>query len=770
MAARPLFGSMMGGLLSSNLLGPQGVLGPSPLPPMPSPVPSGGPVHLPGALQRVVHNLDHCDVKSQGMCCYFPDFCDPIARCMSDPRPANVFELAGTLPKCACPEGFEGDGKSRGIGCVNINECERGLSMCEHTCVDLIPGYQCQCKPGFRLNGDGRTCGDIDECVEGTSGCAQACVNTVGSFRCECYEGYQLGENMKSCEDVDECHEARISGYSVCQFDDLCVNLKGTYQCNCPPGMKRHSTDPRRCEDVDECVEVENACPNSLARDGTGVMKASQFCENTIGGWGCRCLKGTVLRDGVSSLAGAFPEIAPEDVLLQTSQQVAAVNDQARLLASQVFCEDIDECASDSDPCNTQGSQLPVMCVNSWRSYDCVCLQDGSEWNQEISQCVDIDECEEGRCGTDAHVLCRNLTPGFECSCEDGFDMMGSPATKNVRCVDVDECAEGTAHCPSHSECVNLDGGWDCVCEDGFQAVRSSLISGRGHRLVVECRDVDECALNFCPSPCLNLPGTFVCGCPLGQMAPNAYAASTRKLWRSMEGSIRDEVPLEHLTDEELRVIVPNFMGVIQDAIGCQDIDECELTRGLVCGEGCHCANLSPGFSCHCPPRHHVVQTLVTEDANMALTIAKSLGDHLRSLPMSAILAQVHPKIVLQALLTLVPNATDPWMITHIPWELSTRFDIENFESYDSLGNLAGLPYQTLLAVYGDALYHTTMQTCAVSDVCLQRNYNPCPQQSKPCCRSLDNGTHFDCLSPTRVRIGLKPPTCPYASVDRSSG
>ena len=39
---------------------------------------------------------------------------------------------------------------------------------------------------------------DIDEC-EGDHGCAHECVNTVGSFECTCRPGYRLGGNGKRC-------------------------------------------------------------------------------------------------------------------------------------------------------------------------------------------------------------------------------------------------------------------------------------------------------------------------------------------------------------------------------------------------------------------------------------------------------------------------------------------------------------------------------------------------------------------------------------------
>eukprot|EP01056_Protomagalhaensia_sp_Gyna25_P005639 Protomagalhaensia_sp_Gyna_25__5638@NODE_790_length_2611_cov_27_842146_g621_i0_p1_GENE_NODE_790_length_2611_cov_27_842146_g621_i0NODE_790_length_2611_cov_27_842146_g621_i0_p1_ORF_typecomplete_len755_score100_24EGF_CA/PF07645_15/1_3e02EGF_CA/PF07645_15/8_6e08EGF_CA/PF07645_15/8_8e10EGF_CA/PF07645_15/3e08EGF_CA/PF07645_15/9_6e06EGF_CA/PF07645_15/2_9e05EGF_CA/PF07645_15/2_5e06EGF_CA/PF07645_15/1_5e10EGF_CA/PF07645_15/2_4e07EGF_CA/PF07645_15/2e05EGF_CA/PF07645_15/4e03FXa_inhibition/PF14670_6/19FXa_in len=753
MASRPLLGSLVGSLLSSNVMGPP----PQSFPPAPA---ANG--HPTTTLQRVVQNLDRCDVKAQGMCCYFPDFCDPLARCHSDPKPANVFELAGSLPKCLCPEGFEGDGRTRGSGCQNVNECERGLAKCEHFCTDLIPGYQCGCRPGFRLNGDGRTCSDIDECVEGTSGCAQLCVNTIGGLRCECYQGYQLSAaDGKSCDDIDECAEARLSGYSVCQFDDLCFNLKGTFQCNCPPGLKPDPEDPRRCEDVDECLELENPCPNSLVEDVfQGTLKASQICENTLGGWGCRCLSGSV---AVGAGVGEIPGFREEaDLLLKSAEQFAALHSSASLAASSALCQDVDECAEDETLCRSADPALPAMCVNYWRSYECVCVSDGTVWDASAGSCVDVDECETDICGHDPNILCVNEVPGYRCDCIEGYTLKGS------RCVDKDECAvSGEASCPPHSVCANLDGSYDCVCDTGFRAIRDPHMDFRGRRRVVKCEDVDECELGFCPAPCLNLPGGFVCGCPTGAAAPDAHLPAARATWLALERSIQADVPLDRLSPEQAAVIGPNFQAAIDDIIGCVDIDECALTRGLVCGSGCACFNDHPGFHCECPADRRETVTPVTDDTMVALTLARSLGDHLRTLQMDVIHSRLsQPSSVLKALLTLVPNDTAPWMVTHVPWELSSRLSIED-QFFEEFGPLTNLPLPTLLAIYGDALYRAGIRTCAIANVCLQRQYNPCPQPTRPCCQSRDAGSLFDCL-PRSNRLGLKGiGNCPPGTIDR---
>lgn len=42
---------------------------------------------------------------------------------------------------------------------------------------------------------------DVDECLRGTSDCQHICINTVGGFNCECEFGYALHDiDRKACE------------------------------------------------------------------------------------------------------------------------------------------------------------------------------------------------------------------------------------------------------------------------------------------------------------------------------------------------------------------------------------------------------------------------------------------------------------------------------------------------------------------------------------------------------------------------------------------
>ena len=42
-------------------------------------------------------------------------------------------------------------------------------------------------------------CADINECSSNNGGCAHTCTNSPGSFQCSCRTGYTLAGNGKSC-------------------------------------------------------------------------------------------------------------------------------------------------------------------------------------------------------------------------------------------------------------------------------------------------------------------------------------------------------------------------------------------------------------------------------------------------------------------------------------------------------------------------------------------------------------------------------------------
>lgn len=81
---------------------------------------------------------------------------------------------------------------------------------------------------------------DVDECLTPANNCKFACKNLIGSFACICPEGYaQVGSD--ECRDINECTE----NPNACQ-NGYCVNLPGTYKCDCYDGFKT-SYDGKQC-------------------------------------------------------------------------------------------------------------------------------------------------------------------------------------------------------------------------------------------------------------------------------------------------------------------------------------------------------------------------------------------------------------------------------------------------------------------------------------------------------------------------------------------
>lgn len=56
-----------------------------------------------------------------------------------------------------------------------------------------MPGYDCKCYPGYKLDADGFTCSDINECLNSSlfscPGKSRVCENIPGNYTCKCQNG-----------------------------------------------------------------------------------------------------------------------------------------------------------------------------------------------------------------------------------------------------------------------------------------------------------------------------------------------------------------------------------------------------------------------------------------------------------------------------------------------------------------------------------------------------------------------------------------------------
>ena len=212
--------------------------------------------------------------------------------------------------ECQCYPGYRLAYDRR--SCVDVDECAAsagGQGGCEHDCHNVQGTYECTCRRGYRLLSDGRTCERVvDEgCALANGGCQHSC-HEVGLaadsgtavVQCSCRAGFRLDpHDHRTCHgwfkalrsllfhaDVNECESATTNG----GCSHVCVNLAGSYRCECPHGMRVAHSDSKTCEDVDECVEHNGACAHE--------------CVNAHGSYECRCRRGFQLADDMRACHG----------------------------------------------------------------------------------------------------------------------------------------------------------------------------------------------------------------------------------------------------------------------------------------------------------------------------------------------------------------------------------------------------------------------------------------------------------------------------------
>uniref|UniRef100_A0A8C0TTM3 EGF-containing fibulin-like extracellular matrix protein 1 n=2 Tax=Canis lupus familiaris TaxID=9615 RepID=A0A8C0TTM3_CANLF len=234
------------------------------------------------------------------------------------------------------------------------------------------PSHRIQCATGYEQS-EHNVCQDIDECTAGTHNCRadQVCINLRGSFACQCPQGYQ--KRGDQCVDIDEC---TIPPYC----HQRCVNTPGSFYCQCSPGFQLAANN-YTCVDINEC-DASNQC--------------AQQCYNILGSFICQCNQGY------------------------------------ELSSDRLNCEDIDECRTSSYLCQYQ-------CVNEPGKFSCMCPQGyqvvRSRTCQDINECETTNECREDE-------MCWNYHGGFRCyprnPCQDPYVL-----TSENRCV----CPVSSAVC-----------------------------------------------------------------------------------------------------------------------------------------------------------------------------------------------------------------------------------------------------------------------------------------------------------------------------------
>ncbi|CAG5094716.1 Oidioi.mRNA.OKI2018_I69.XSR.g13805.t1.cds [Oikopleura dioica] len=233
---------------------------------------------------------------------------------------------------------------------------------------------------------------DINECLANPCGDAGQCENTDGGYECVCDDGYSQRNSEAVCEDINECDSQEWRGNSFfvqakrrsatldsdgpCSEHAYCINLEGSYECECKAGYEGISCRGIECDAGHNCTDI-NECE-------TFCFGENSDCVNTPGSFTCSCSTGFAFQEGE--------------------------------------CTDIDECRVSTFTCSQNS-----ICSNNLGSYSCDCQKGFTK--AANGECADIDECDYDVCEYD----CRNTVGSYECVCPVGTEVAGSGKCTKVK-------------------------------------------------------------------------------------------------------------------------------------------------------------------------------------------------------------------------------------------------------------------------------------------------------------------------------------------------
>jgi hypothetical protein len=186
-----------------------------------------------------------------------------------------------------------------------LPDCDERTSIAADSAdEDFIPDF-CQCRAGYRKDGD--NCLDIDECERDNGGCdpLSDCINAEGTFSCgNCAFGYEKVDG--TCIDTDEC------ATNPCDSLVRCTNMDGSFKCgDCPSGYTGGGSTG--CTDRNEClVDNGNCDPNAECLNLAGSVMCGD-CKSGYTGTGSGACLASEKAITKFILAGTDGIIDPEE-------------------------------------------------------------------------------------------------------------------------------------------------------------------------------------------------------------------------------------------------------------------------------------------------------------------------------------------------------------------------------------------------------------------------------------------------------------------------
>ena len=564
-------------------------------------------------------------IEDTNECMHFPHLCGEHGTCI------NKENCQGF--SCDCDPGY--DINTKGLKCVDINECELSKTVCgvvngtlTGTCLNTDGGFTCICKEGYHLDKYGK-CVDVDEC-KAFNVCRQGtCINTNGDYLCQCPSTFRLSPDGKSCENINQCILDNGKDNPEYCRNGHCINKINDYTCQCNPGYKL-SPDGKECKNINECE-----CKTDKYKHKCSDLAT---CSDTDGSYECFCPEGTKLAEDKHTCVD-INDCIEKPGICGRNQAGKCINENVEILSrnekgrGKTFtngyrcecnqgyklendvCIDIDECIEDPTICGqalnetTSAMETIGKCKNTQGHYTCNCelgfCIDPERPDQPT--CINEDECALGNHQCHINAECTDMIGDYSCKCLDGFEGDG------MNCIDTDECTDDNSHMndchPENGLCRNRFGDYFCECKQGWH--------GDG----VNCTNVDECDKNpnLCKSGqntagiCLDLPGSYECECFDGFNATQDGKACIDLDECSIEEENFCSNGICHNLHGSFACQCFKGFTLSDDLQQCVDVDECEENPFDSCRGGI-CVNTHGGFDCIC--QAHEEKRKIHTDAN----------------------------------------------------------------------------------------------------------------------------------------------------------
>ena len=222
----------------------------------------------------------------------------------------------------------------------------------------------------------------------------------------------------------------------------------------------------------------------------------------------------------------------------------------------------------------------------------CTC-QSGYEI-EDVTTCVDIDECYENNGGCQS--TCVNKPGTFQCKryyhLDESFLIINffrmiaiigecpmGYIVDDLHCIDENECVSNNGHGPCQDTCTNLEGSFTCGCE----GLPGTVLAADGK----SCEEIDICKENNggCSHECLTSYGQSFCTCPTGMKLDVDWKTCVDQSGKSVLTTNVQKMSCES--------------GFILDPLTneCVDDNECDKNP---CGDNGYCVNEQPGYRCDC--------------------------------------------------------------------------------------------------------------------------------------------------------------------------